>query len=150
MRFASGLKYVHRHPKADQGQECRRAWLWQDNATSVSDFFSDLYKWTEDQAKEEQRREIRKTAQQLGPREAQKLLPAGRLNGSPIRLHIGPLRPYEAVTEVRGAAEAVPEEDERSGPIRRDCNPIAQCATETLSGHKSGGFEDRPCALQTG
>lgn len=34
----------------------------------------------EDQAKEEQRREIRKTAQQLGPREAQKLLPAGSLN----------------------------------------------------------------------
>ncbi|CAJ1381444.1 unnamed protein product [Effrenium voratum] len=74
-----------------------------DNATSVSDFFSDLYKWTEDQAKEERRREIRKTAQQLGVPEAQKLVAA------------------KTATQ-NGQSDAT----ERTEPIRRDCTAMAQ------------------------
>jgi len=80
-----------------------------DNATSVSDFFSDLYKWTEDQVKEERRREIRKTARQVGIDEAQKLIAA---------------KPAE-----RDAAEKINDahmDGERSDPIKRDNAPIAQ------------------------
>lgn len=80
-----------------------------DNATSVSDFFSDLYKWTEDQVKEERRREIRKTARQVGIDEAQKLIAA---------------KPAE-----RDAAEQINDahvDGERSDPIKRDNAPIAQ------------------------
>lgn len=79
-----------------------------DNATSVSDFFSDLYKWTEDQEKEERRRQIRKTAQQAGVNEAQKLLVA---------------KPAESTPAVKVDDEV---QDDRSDAIRRDRNPMAQ------------------------
>ncbi|CAE7633560.1 RPAP3, partial [Symbiodinium pilosum] len=80
-----------------------------DNATSVSDFFSDLYKWTEDQVKEEHRREIRKTAQQVGVQEAQKLLAAKSVQQDGV-----PPTP------------APNSDSERLDPIKRDGAPIAQ------------------------
>lgn len=44
-----------------------------DNSTTVSDFFTDLYRWTEDQDKQERRRDIRRTAEKKGLGEAQRL-----------------------------------------------------------------------------
>jgi len=90
-----------------------------DNATSVSDFFSDLYKWTEEQEKEEKRREIRKTASKVGVSEAQKLLAKSHgsnggsngSNGVPVR---------------NGTAEPGTDGSEPTDPIRRDGTAMAQ------------------------
>lgn len=88
-----------------------------DNATSVSDFFSDLYKWTEEQEKEEKRREIRKTASKVGVSEAQKLL--AKSNGS-NGSHVVPVRNGAAEgTDGSGATET-------TEPIRRDGAAMAQ------------------------
>lgn len=94
-----------------------------DNATSVSDFFSDLYKWTEEQEKEEKRREIRKTASKVGVSEAQNLLAKSRgSSGStvPVRNGTGGAK-AEPVQGADGTDGSEPTE-----PIRRDGTAMAQ------------------------
>ncbi|CAE8604555.1 unnamed protein product, partial [Polarella glacialis] len=44
-----------------------------ENSSSVSEFLTDLHRWTEDQTKEERRRDIRVVAQKKGVAEAQKI-----------------------------------------------------------------------------
>lgn len=87
-----------------------------DNATSVSDFFSDLYKWTEEQEKEEKRREIRLTASQVGVNEARAKLAKKPVDVAPGAAEKPPIR--NAPGNEAG--------DERSDPIRRDGNAMAQ------------------------
>lgn len=67
-----------------------------DNATSVSDFFSDLYKWSEDQGKEEKRRELRKTAVKVGPEAAKAILKKEAVKEAPKELKEEP-REKEAI-----------------------------------------------------
>lgn len=79
-----------------------------DNSTSVSDFFQDLYKWTEDQDKQERRRDIRRTAEKNGVREAQKLAEATA-------------KPSPAVD-----AKKEKEPEDPKDAIKRDKTPMAQ------------------------
>lgn len=78
-----------------------------DNSTSVSDFFQDLYKWTEDQDKQERRRGIRRTAEKNGLSEAQKLAEATA-------------KPSSAVDAKDKSSE------EAKDAIKRDKTPMAQ------------------------
>eukprot|EP00930_Biecheleria_cincta_P044407 TRINITY_DN30526_c0_g1_i1.p1 TRINITY_DN30526_c0_g1~~TRINITY_DN30526_c0_g1_i1.p1 ORF type:complete len:613 (-),score=141.27 TRINITY_DN30526_c0_g1_i1:48-1886(-) len=78
-----------------------------DNSTSVSEFFTDLYRWTEDQDKQERRRDIRRTAEKKGLKEAQKLAEA------------------TAKPRVEDAKEEQ-HDDKAKDAIKRDKTPMAQ------------------------
>jgi len=78
-----------------------------ENSTDVSSYLSDLVKWTEDQGKQERRRDIRKTSEKQGVQEAKRLAEATKPT---------PVKEDKEEQEVEGSEK----------PIKRDKNPMPQ------------------------